>query len=182
MALFYFICMHFCKHLIVALILLCSLGFAQEPLVDSVSAVDSIAYYEDLADYNYKKFRSDETLAEVFFWIGVGSGVAAPILVFAAAGAADCYGYEGCQEGNLALTITAFTTLALVPVSWIAYGGFSAMKLVRHRKYDKYYWKKEELKKQRELEKSESVNLQVQVLPLLNPLDGRYGAALAFSF
>ena len=153
---------------------------AQEPNV--TAPVDSVAYYENLADYNYKKFRSDETLADVFFWVGVGTTISAPILAFAAVGVADCYGYEGCQDGNLALNIAALTTLALVPLSWIAYGGFSAMKLMRHRNFDKYYWKKEKLKKRHELEKTESANLQVQVLPLLNPLDGRYGAALALSF
>lgn len=168
------------KIILLCIALLIAPCLAQEPNV--TAPVDSMAYYENLADYNYKKFRSDETLADVFFWVGVGTTISAPILTFAAVGVADCYGYEGCQDGNLALNIAALTTLALVPLSWIAYGGFSAMKLMRHRNFDKYYWKKEKLKKRHELEKTESANLQVQVLPLLNPLDGRYGAALALSF
>ena len=88
--------------------------------------VDSVAYYDSLANYNYQRFRANETMSDVFYWTSVGLSIATPILVFAARGAADCYGPEGCR--------------------------------------------------------AESVNLQVQISPLLNPLDGRYGAVLAFSF
>ena len=66
--------------------------------------------------------------------------------------------------------------------SWIAYGGFSIAKIRRQRDFYNYNRKKEALLEQRKLNDAESVNLQVQISPLLNPLDGRYGAVLAFSF
>ena len=182
----YFVYMNFWKQLV--LVLLCVAGVAQAqdkpvetPDVTDPVAFDSIAYYDGLADYNYKKFRTDETLSEVFFWTSVGLTVSFPIFVFAAAGAADCYGFEGCQDGNLALNIAAITTTLLVLPSWIAYGGFSIAKIKRQRNFNNYNRKKEDLLERREQKETESVNLQVQAVPLLNPLDGRYGIALAFS-
>jgi hypothetical protein len=172
---FYFVYMSFWKRMV--LVLMCVAGVAQAqdkpvetPDVASPVAFDSIAYYEEQADYNYKKFRTDETLSEVFFWTSVGLTVASPILVFASAGVADCYGFEGCQDGSLALNIAAISTTLLVLPSWITYGAFRTAKFIRQKKYNEYYGRKEELKRQR-----------VQAVPLLNPVDGRYGVALAFS-
>ena len=172
----YFVYMSFWKQLVFVLMCVAGVAQAQDKPVDTPDvatpvAFDSIAYYNELADYNYKKFRTDETLSEVFFWTSVGLTVSFPIFVFAAAGAADCYGFEGCLDGNMALTIAAFTTTLLVLPSWITYGTFRTAKLIRQRKYNEYYGRKEELKRQR-----------VQAVPLLNPLDGRYGAVLAFTF
>ncbi|MBO4713892.1 MAG: hypothetical protein IKX42_07780 [Fibrobacter sp.] len=156
------------KIILLCIALLIAPCLAQEPNV--TAPVDSVAYYDSLADYNYKKFRTDETLSEVFFWTSVGLTVASPILVFAAAGVADCYGFEGCQDGSLALNIAAISTTLLVLPSWITYGAFRTAKFIRQKKYNEYYGRKEELKRQR-----------VQAVPLLNPVDGRYGVALAFS-
>ena len=179
--------MHFYKHLIVALILLCSFSFAQEKSLNgsipvAKTPVDSAAYYDSLANYNYQRFRANETMSEVFYWTSVGLSIATPILVFAARGAADCYGPEGCRGGNVVLDAAALTAAILVLPSWIAYGGFSIAKIRRQRDFYNYNRKKEELLEQRKLNDAESVNLQVQISPLLNPLDGRYGAVLAFSF
>ena len=179
--------MHFYKHLIVALILLCSFSFAQEKSLNgsipvAKTPVDSVAYYDSLANYNYQRFRANETMSEVFYWTSIGLSVATPIVVFAARGAADCYGPEGCQDGNVILDVAAFTAAILFLPSWIAYGGFSIAKNRRQRNFNNYNRKKEDCLERRKLNDAESANLQVQVLPLLNPLDGRYGAALALSF
>lgn len=64
--------MHFYKHLIVALILLCSFCFAQEKSLNgsipvAKTPVDSVAYYDSLASDNYQRFRANESMSEVFF-------------------------------------------------------------------------------------------------------------------
>ena len=151
---------------------------ADEPV--SVASVDSVAYYDSLADYNYQRFRANESMSDVFFWTSVGLSVATPILVFAARGAADCYGPEGCRGGNAVLDVAAVTATILFLPSWIAYGGFSIAKIRRRRDFNNYNQKKDELLEQRK--QTESLNVQVQVLPLLNPLDGYFGAVLALSF
>lgn len=153
---------------------------AQEPNV--TAPVDSVAYYDSLASDNYQRFRANESMSEVFFWTSVGLSVATPILVFAARGAADCYGPEGCRGGNAVLDVAAFTAAILFLPSWIAYGGFSIAKIRRQRDFNNYNRKKEDCLERRKLDDAESAYLQVQVLPLLNPLDGRYGAALALTF
>jgi hypothetical protein len=153
---------------------------ANEPAV--VTAVDSVAYYDSLANYNYQRFRANETMSEVLYWTSVGLSIATPILVFAARGAADCYGPEGCRGGNVVLDAAALTAAILVLPSWIAYGGFSIAKIRRQRDFHNYNRKKDELLEQRKSKEAESFNLQVGIAPLLSPLDGRYGAVLAFSF
>ena len=166
------------KIILLCIALLIMPCLADEPAL--VTSVDSVAYYDSLADYNYQRFRANESMSDVFFWTSVGLSVATPILVFAARGAADCYGPEGCRGGNAVLDVAAVTAVILFLPSWIAYGGFSIAKIRRRRDFNNYNQKKEELLEQRK--QTESLNLQVQVLPLLNPLDGRYGATLAFSF
>ena len=153
---------------------------ADEPA--TVTPVDSVAYYDSLANYNYQRFRANETMSEVLYWTSVGLSIATPILVFAARGAADCYGPEGCRGGNVVLDAAAITAAILFLPSWIAYGGFSIAKIRRQRDFNNYNRKKEDFLERRKLDDAESANLQVQVLPLLNPLDGRYGAALALTF
>ena len=168
------------KIILLCIALLMMPCLANEPAV--VTPVDSAEYYDSLANYNYQRFRANETMSEVLYWTSVGLSIATPILVFAARGAADCYGPEGCRGGNVVLDAAALTAAILVLPSWIAYGGFSIAKIRRQRDFYNYNRKKEELLEQRKLNDAESVNLQVQISPLLNPLDGRYGAALAFSF
>ena len=168
------------KIILLCIALLMMPCLANEPAV--VTPVDSAAYYDSLANYNYQRFRANETMSEVFYWTSVGLSIATPILVFAARGAADCYGPEGCRGGNVVLDAAAITAAILVLPSWIAYGGFSIAKIRRQRDFYNYNRKKEVLLEQRKLNDAESVNLQVQISPLLNPLDGRYGAVLAFSF
>ena len=167
------------------IILLCVALLMMPCLADesaTVTPVDSAAYYDSLANYNYQRFRANETMSEVLYWTSVGLSIATPILVFAARGAADCYGPEGCRGGNVVLDAAAITAAILVLPSWIAYGGFSIAKIRRQRDFHNYNRKKDELLEQRKSKEAESVNLQVQISPLLNPLDGRYGAVLAFSF
>ena len=153
---------------------------AQESVV--TTPVDSAAYYDSLANDNYQRFRANESMSEVFYWTSIGLSVATPVLIFAARGAADCYGPEGCREGNAVLDVAAFTAVILFLPSWIAYGGFSIVKNRRQRDFYNYNRKKEDFLERRELEQNESADLQVQILPLLNPLNGRYGATLALSF
>ena len=167
------------------IILLCVALLMMPCLADEsaeATPVDSVAYYDSLANYNYQRFRANETMSEVLYWTSVGLSIATPILVFAARGAADCYGPEGCRGGNVVLDAAAITAAILVLPSWIAYGGFSIAKIRRQRDFHNYNQKKDELLEQRKSKEAESVNLQVQIFPLLNPLDGRYGAVLAFSF
>ena len=168
------------KIILLCIALIIAPCLAQEPVV--TTPVDSVAYYDSLANYNYQRFRANETMSDVFYWTSVGLSIATPILVFAARGAADCYGPEGCRGGNVVLDAAAITAAILVLPSWIAYGGFSIAKIRRQRDFHNYNRKKDELLEQRKSKEAESVNLQVQISPLLNPLDGRYGAVLAFSF
>ena len=175
----FFILLHM-KIILLSIALLMMPCLADESAV--VTPVDSVAYYDSLANYNYQRFRANENMSEVFYWTSVGLSIATPILVFAARGAADCYGPEGCRGGNVVLDAAAITAAILVLPSWIAYGGFSIAKIRRQRDFHNYNRKKDELLEQRKSKEAESVNLQVEISPLLNPLDGRYGAVLAFSF
>ena len=80
------------------------------------------------------------------------------------------------------MDVAAVTAVILFLPSWIAYGGFSIAKIRRQRDFNNYNRKKEDFLERRKLDDAESANLRLEIMPLLNPLDGRYGAALALTF
>ena len=105
--------MHFYKHLIVALILLCSFSFAQEKSLNgsipvAKTPVDSAAYYQKMYEYNLEKYHTDVFVKDVMFWTYIG-GMIAPLAIMGTAG--------------------------------LGYITFEIATLVRRSKYEKYYQK-----------------------------------------
>lgn len=67
------------------IILLCVALMMMPCLADEsaeATPVDSVAYYDSLANYNYQRFRANETMSEVLYWTSVGLSIATPILAF----------------------------------------------------------------------------------------------------
>ena len=82
---------------------------------------------------------------------------------------------EGSDDLSTLEAIGIFTPFTIMVAAGLGYITFDIATLVRRSKYEKYYQKWQDSKKS-------STSMQVGIAPLLNPLDGRYGAVLAFSF
>ena len=163
--------------------------FAVAALAQNTAAplaeTDSVAYYEEMYAYNYQKFRTDESVADVFFWTSVTLSALAPysaMLLSARSIGCNVNGDNDCSVS--ALDIGIAVPLLLVLPSWITYGSFTLAKNIRKKNYYLYYRKKEDYIKRRELENSETEerSLSVQVLPLANPVNNSYGILLALNF
>lgn len=163
--------------------------FAVAALAQNTAAplaeTDSVAYYEEMYAYNYQKFRTDESVADVFFWTSISLSALAPFsAIFLSARSIGCNvnGDNDCSAS--ALDIGIAMPLLLVLPSWITYGSFTLAKNIRKKNYYLYYRKKEDYIKRRELENSETEerSLSVQVLPLANPVNNSYGILLALNF
>ena len=172
------------KRLIIALCLFSVAILAQETTT-LPTEVDSVTYYEEMYAYNYQKFRTDESVADVFFWTSVTLSALAPIsamLLGVRSMGCNVNGDNDCSAS--ALDIGIAVPLLLVLPSWITYGSFTLAKNIRKKNYNLYYRKKEDYLNRRELENSrtEEQSLSVQVLPLVNPVNNRYGVLLALNF
>ena len=168
--------MHFFKHLIVALILLCSFSFAQEKSLNgsipvAKTPVDSVAYYQKMYEYNLEKYHTDVFVKDVMFWTYIGGMIASGCISLPVALGA---GVRGGKISTMEM-VGIIAPLAIMGTAGIGYITFEIATLVRRSKYEKYYQKWED-------SKNSSNSMQVGITPLLNPLDGRYGAVLAFSF
>ena len=82
---------------------------------------------------------------------------------------------EGSNDLSTLEAIGIFTPFTIMVAAGIGYIVFEVAKTNRQQDYNYYYKKWENSKKSSE-------SMQVGFAPLLNPLDGRYGAVLAFSF
>ena len=161
------------KIILLCIALIIAPCLAQEPVV--TTPVDSVAYYQKLYEYNLEKYNTDSFVKDVMFWTFLGGSVASMGAVVYAIG----YGVSGSNMTTLE-TIGIITPLTVMTVAGIGYITFEIAAAVRHSKYNKYYQKWNDFQKRNSATPVES--MRVEVLPLLNPLDGRYGAALAFSF
>ncbi len=172
----FIISMRFCKHLIIVLVFLCSFSFAQEKSLNgsipvAKTPVDSAAYYQKMYEYNLEKYHTDVFVKDVMFWTYIGGMIASGCISLPVALGA------GTRGGNMSTMekVGIIAPLAIMGTAGIGYITFEIATLVRRSKYEKYYKKWENSKKS-------SKSMQVGVAPLLNPLDGRFGAVLAFSF
>ena len=69
--------------------------FAEAALAQNTAApiaeTDSVAYYEEMYAYNYQKFRTDESVADVFFWTSISLSALAPFsAIFLSARSIGC--------------------------------------------------------------------------------------------
>ena len=168
--------MHFYKHLIVALILLCSFSFAQEKSLNGsipvvTTPVDSAAYYQKMYEYNLEKYHTDVFVKDVMFWTYIGGVIASGCISLPVALGA------GTRGGKISTMekVGIIAPLAIMGTAGLGYITFEIATLIRRSKYEKYYQKWQDSKKSSE-------SIQVGIAPLLNPMDGRYGAALALTF
>ena len=156
------------KIILLCIALLMMPCLANEPAV--VTPVDSAEYYQKMYEYNLEKYHTDVFVKDVMFWTFIGGSVASMFFLGYAMG----NGVSGSKMTTLE-TIGLITPLTIMTVGGLGYITFEIATLVRRSKYEKYYQKWQDSKKS-------SKSMQVGITPLLNPLDGRYGAVLAFSF
>ena len=142
---------------------------ADEPAI--VTPVDSAAYYQKMYEYNLEKYHTDVFVKDVMFWTYIGGMIASGCISLPVALGA---GSRGGKISTMEM-VGIIAPLAIMGTAGIGYITFEIATLVRRSKYEKYYQKWEN-------SKNSSNSMQVGIAPLLNPLDGRYGAVLAFSF
>lgn len=172
------------RRIVLILCLLAAACFAQSETAP-IAEVDSAAYYEQTYEYNYQKFRTDESVSDVLFWTSVGLSAIAPIsTMMLGAWLMGCNVNEDNDCGWSAMQWGLMVPLFLVLPSWTAYGVFSLAKIHRHNKYNQYYQKHEDYIKRKQIEKNETDErlLSIQVLPLADPANNRYGALIALGF
>ena len=166
-SLFYFICMHFYKHLIVALILLCSFSFAQEKSLNgsipvAKTPVDSAAYYQKRYEYNLEKYHTDVFVKDVMFWTYIGGMVASGCISLPVALGA------GVRGGKISTMekVGIIAPLAIMGTAGLGYITFEIATLVRRSKYEKYYQKWNDY----------------QIVHFVNPVNGGVGGLLSLNF
>ena len=158
--------------------------FAQNeshPIVE----VDSAAYYEEMYNYNFQKYRTDESISDALFWTSVIFTVTTPIAALTLASwSLNCDPSDGkdCKMSPLHWGLAV--PLLLVLPSWITYGGFEIAKTIRKSNYYKYYRKHEDYVRRKELEENahDEQPLSVQVIPFVDVANDRFWAALALGF
>ena len=147
---------------------------AHEPNV--TAPVDSAAYYQKMYEYNMEKYRTDDFVKDVMFWTYIGGLVASGCISIPVALGT---GVRGGEISTLE-TIEILVPIAIASTAGLGYITFKIATAVRHSKYNEYYQKWDDYQKRNSVTPDDS--MRVEILPLLNPLDGRYGAALALSF
>ena len=145
---------------------------AQEP----VAPVDSAAYYQKMYEYNLEKYNTDSFVKNVMFWTFLGGLVASGCISMPVALGA---GIRGGEISTLE-TIGILVPIAIVSTAGLGYITFEIATAVRHSKYNEFNQKWNDYQRQNSMTSDES--MRVEIMPLLNPLDGRYGAALALTF
>ena len=166
----FFILIHM-RIILLCIALLMAPCLAQEPNV--TAPADSAAYYQKMYEYNLEEYRKDEFISDVMLWTFFGGmGVTMGALTVKICSDLDA---EGSNDLTTLQAIGIFAPFTIMVAAGIGYIVFDVAKANRQQDYNYYYQKWEESKKS-------SKSMQVKILPLLNPLDGRYGAALAFSF
>ena len=114
-------------------------------------------------------------MKDVMFWTYIGGMIASGCISLPVALGA---GVRGGKTSTMEM-VGIIAPLAIMGTAGIGYITFEIAGAVRHSKYKKYYQKWEDYQKRNSVTPNES--MQVGITPLLNPLDGRYGIALAFS-
>ena len=156
------------------IILLC-VALMMMPCLANESAeatpMDSAAYYQKMYEYNLEKYHTDVFVKDVMFWTYIGGMIASGCISLPVALGA---GSRGGKITTMEM-VGIIAPLAIMGTAGIGYITFEIATLVRRSKYEKYYQKWEDSKKS-------GSSMQVGIAPLLSPLDGRYGAVLAFSF
>ena len=160
------------KIILLCIALLMAPCLAQEPNV--TTPVDSVAYYQKMYEYNLEKYRTDDFVKDVMFWTFIGGSVASMCFLGYAMG----NGVSGSKMTTLE-TIGLITPLTIMTVGSLGYITFEIAAAVRHSKYKEYYQKRDDYQRRNSTTSDES--MRVEIMPLLNPVDGRYGVALAFS-
>lgn len=161
------------KIILLCIALIIAPCLAQEPVV--TAPVDSAAYYQKMYEYNLEKYNTDSFVKDVMFWTFIGGSVASMGFLGYAMG----NGVSGSKMTTLE-TIGLITPLTIMTVGGLGYITFEIAAAVRHSRYNEYYQKWNDYQKRNSVTSGES--MQVGIAPLLNPLDGRYGAVLALSF
>jgi hypothetical protein len=159
------------KIILLCIALIIAPCLAQEPVV--TTPVGSTAYYQKMYEYNLEKYRSDDFISDVMLWTFFG-GMAGTMGALTVKICSD-FDTEGSNDLSTLEAIGIFTPFTIMIAAGIGYIVFEVSKNNRQQDYNYYYKKWQDSKKS-------SKSIQVGIAPLLNPLDGRYGAVLAFSF
>ena len=162
------------KIILLCVVLLMVPCLAQEPAVDA--SANSAEYYQKMYEYNLEKYNTDTLARDVMMWTFFGS-LSVTMLALTYKMCSDISAGES-GEFTIGQKIAIFVPFGIMTTFGIGYITFEIAGEVRHSKYKKYYQKWEDYQKRNSGTPNESV--QVGITPLLNPLDGRYGVALAF--
>ena len=163
------------KIILLCIALIIAPCLAQEPVV--TTPVDSAMYYQKLYEYNLEKYHKDTLSRDVMMWTFFGS-MSVTLLALDYKMISDFRAGDS-QKFTIGEKIGIFVPFGIMTVSCISYITFDIAAAVRHSKYNKYYQKWNDFQKRNSAPPDES--MRVEIMPLLNPLDGRYGVALAFS-
>jgi len=163
------------KIILLCIVLIIAPCLAQEPVV--TTPVDSAVYYQKMYEYNLEKYNTDTLTRDVMMWTFFGS-MSVTMLAVVYKMCSDFRAGES-KKITIGQKFAIFVPFGIMTASGIGYITFDIAGAVRHSKYKKYYQKWEDYQKRNSTTSDES--MRVEIMPLLNPLDGRYGVALAFS-
>ena len=164
------------KIILLCIVLIIAPCLAQEPVV--TTPVDSAAYYQKMYEYNLEKYNTDTLTRDVMMWTFLGS-MSVTMLALVYKMCSDISAGES-KKFTIGQKFAFFVPFGIMTASGIGYITFEIATAVRHRKYNEYYQKWDDYQRRNSTTSDES--MRVEIMPLLNPLDGRYGAALALTF
>lgn len=159
------------KNVLIVLLFLTAFAFSQG---DSENTeVDSVAYYEKEYQYHFEEYQHNEnisTKAIVVSSISLGIGAALSMYIIADDIGSDTRKYTMSSP----LAITAMSFLGVSVVSVAVYGSYGILANMEKKDSDWY------LNKKREYESRRST--QISVIPLIDPVEQKYGGILALNF
>ena len=157
---------------LILLLLLATFAFSQEASFLKNAEVDSIAYYEKGYQHHLEKYQHDESIStKALIVSGVSLGIGAAIGMYVIA---DDIGSDTKYTMSSPLVITSMSFLGVSLVSVVVYATYGILANIEKKDSEDYYNKK------REYESRHST--KISVVPLINPIEQKYGGILALNF
>ena len=161
---------------LIVLLFLATFAFSQESSFFKNVESDSVAYYEKEYQYHLEKYQHDENISKKAILVsGISLGIGGALGMFILVD--DLRRKLDSDEGytmSSPLVITAMSFLGISLVSVVVYASYGTIANMEKEDSDDYYNKK------RDYEFRHAT--KISVVPLINPMEQKYGGILALNF